>query len=120
MVFKKIDHVQLAIPIGQEDVARKFYRDLLGMTEVSKPHPLAARGGCWFEHDQVRLHLGVDPNFVPARKAHPAFIVDDLDGLCAKLQAAGYLPVHDQPLDGFLRQYVSDPFGNRIELMQPA
>lgn len=119
MVFRKIDHVQLAIPVGQEDFVREFYRDLLGMAEVRKPLPLASRGGCWFEHDEVRLHLGVDPNFVPARKAHSAFIVDDLEALCAKLRAAGYLTVHDQPLDGFPRQYVSDPFGNRIELMQP-
>lgn len=119
MVFRKIDHIQLAIPVGQEGMARAFYRDLLGMAEVSKPLQLAARGGCWFEYDEVRLHLGVDPEFVPAKKAHPAFIVDELEGLCSKLRAAGYPTVHDQPLDGFLRQYVSDPFGNRIELMQP-
>jgi catechol 2,3-dioxygenase-like lactoylglutathione lyase family enzyme len=118
MPLRRIDHIQLAMPVGQEDIARAFYSDLLGLIEVAKPPQLAARGGCWFEFNEVRLHLGVDPDFVPAKKAHPAFIVDDLDALCAVLQAAGYKTVHNQPLEGFLRQYVSDPFGNRIELMQ--
>jgi catechol 2,3-dioxygenase-like lactoylglutathione lyase family enzyme len=120
MTLRKIDHIQLAMPVGHEDTARGFYGDLLGLIEVAKPPQLAGRGGCWFELDEVRVHLGVDPDFVPARKAHPAFIVDDLDALCAVLQAAGFKTVHDQPLEGFLRKYVSDPFGNRIELMQVA
>ncbi|PST27134.1 glyoxalase [Mesorhizobium plurifarium] len=118
MTLMRIDHIQLAMPAGQEDVARAFYRDLLGLSEVAKPPHLAVRGGCWFEINEVRLHLGVDPDFVPARKAHPGFVVDNLDALCSALQAAGYETAHDQPLEGFMRQYVSDPFGNRIELMQ--
>lgn len=118
MKLSKIDHIQLAIPAGQEEAARRFYGNLLGMTEIVKPPQLAARGGCWFESDEIRLHLGIDPDFVPAKKAHPAFIVDDLGGLCAALEAAGHQIAQDEPLDGFLRQYVSDPFGNRLELMQ--
>ena len=118
MTLRKIDHIQLAIPAGQENNARRFYGDLLGMAEVVKPAQLAALGGCWFECNEIRVHLGIDPAFVPAKKAHPAFIVDDLEALCAVLEAAGYQTVQDQPLDGFLRRYVNDPFGNRIELMQ--
>lgn len=82
------------MPAGQEDVARAFYRDLLGLSEVAKPPHLAVRGGCWFEINEVRLHLGVDPDFVPARKAHPGFVVDNLDALCSALQAAGYETAH--------------------------
>jgi hypothetical protein len=114
-----LDHVQLAMPAGREDEARAFYAGLLGIPERSKPAHLAARGGCWFENGPLKVHLGVDPAFVPARKAHPAFVVDDLKGLTAKLAQAGYHAVEDQPLDGCERRYVDDPFGNRIELMQP-
>jgi catechol 2,3-dioxygenase-like lactoylglutathione lyase family enzyme len=118
MKLKCIDHIHLAMPAGQEVAARAFYAELLGLAERAKPAHLAARGGCWFETDGVKVHLGVDGNFVPARKAHPAFIVDDIEGLCTRLEAAGFPTVSDQPLDGYLRKYVCDPFGNRIELMQ--
>lgn len=120
MTLRKIDHIQLAMPAGKETVARAFYSKLLGMMEMPKPPQLSARGGCWYEINDVRLHLGVDPDFVPAKKAHPAFVVDDLDALCAVLQAAGYETVSDLPLEGFRRRYVNDPFGNRIELMEVA
>lgn len=89
-----------------------------GFDEVSKPSNLAARGGCWFENGGVRVHLGVEANFAPARKAHPGFIVDDLSNICATLEKAGFPTISDEPLEGYLRKYVSDPFGNRIELMQ--
>jgi catechol 2,3-dioxygenase-like lactoylglutathione lyase family enzyme len=79
---------------------------------------LAARGGCWFEDGELKIHLGVEKNFAPARKAHPAFIVDDLAGLEATLVKAGYAVSHDAPLEGYDRIFVDDPFGNRIELMQ--
>jgi hypothetical protein len=92
---------------------------VLGIAEQAKPPHLAARGGCWFENSSVKLHLGVEQEFVPAKKAHPAFIVDDLDALAASLRRAGYPVVADQPLEGYQRLYVDDPFGNRIELMQP-
>jgi catechol 2,3-dioxygenase-like lactoylglutathione lyase family enzyme len=115
-----MDHVQLAMPSGREDEARAFYDHLLGIPEVAKPPHLAARGGCWFESGSVKVHLGVEENFAPAKKAHPAFIVRDLAALSQRLEEAGYELKEDQPLEGFERRYVSDPFGNRIELMQPS
>lgn len=115
-----IDHIQLAMPEGAEETARGFFGGLLGLTEVAKPANLLARGGCWFEQGGVRLHLGVDKTFTPARKAHPAFLVDDLGRLTLRLEAAAVTIVEDEPLAGYRRCYVSDPFGNRIELMQQA
>ena len=106
------------MPVGQEDRAVAFYCELLGMSEVTKPPHLAVRGGCWFESAGVKIHLGIDADFVSAKKAHPGLIVDDLEALCTTLQEAGYHTAPDQPLEGFARQYVNDPFGNRIELMQ--
>lgn len=114
----EIDHVQLAMPAGCEDEARAFYVGVLGLEEEPKPAHLAARGGAWFRGGEARLHLGVDGDFRPATKAHPALLVDDLAVLVARLRAAGAEPTTDQPLDGYERLYVSDPFGNRIELMQ--
>jgi catechol 2,3-dioxygenase-like lactoylglutathione lyase family enzyme len=114
-----LHHVQLAMPAGREDDARAFYDGLLGIPEVSKPPHLAARGGCWFERDNVRLHLGVEDDFRPARKAHPALLVDDLAALAETLRAAGVAVRADEPLPGFDRVYADDPFGNRIELLQP-
>lgn len=113
-----IDHVQLAMPAGREALARAFYAGLLGLPEVPKPPLLAARGGCWFESDRVKLHLGVEADFRPARKAHPALLVDDLEALAALLQAAGHGFTPDDEQDGTRRGYADDPFGNRIELIQ--
>lgn len=118
MVITGIDHVQLAMPAGEEPAARNFYETLLGIPEVPKPAHLASRGGCWFETAGVKLHLGVDPDFRPARKAHPALAVDDLNTLAAALEANGFATIEDQPLEGYARRYVNDPFGNRIELIQ--
>ena len=113
-----LDHVQLAMPSGGEDEATRYYQDLLGMTRVPKPAHLAVRGGCWFEAGPVQLHVGVDDEFRPARKAHPALLVDDLAALVDRLAAAGFEPTPGQPLDGYLRMDAHDPFGNRIELLQ--
>ncbi len=119
MKILSIDHVQIAMPPGQEEKARAFYIDLLGFTEISKPPELAKRGGAWFESGTTQLHLGVEPDFRPARKAHPAFIVDNLDALLEKIQVAGYEIDSSQPsLDGYKRAHVFDPFRNRIELME--
>jgi catechol 2,3-dioxygenase-like lactoylglutathione lyase family enzyme len=115
-----IDHVQLAMPAGREADARAFYGGLLGLPEQPKPPHLAARGGCWFESETVKVHLGVDADFRPARKAHPALLVRDLPALVATLRAAGVELVDDEPLEGFDRVYASDPFGNRLELLEPA
>lgn len=115
-----LEHVQLAMPAGGEAAARRFYEELLGIPETPKPAHLAARGGCWFEQGALKVHLGVEKDFQPARKAHPAFLVENLAGLAAALAAAGFPPQTDAPLEGYERLYVSDPFGNRIELMERA
>jgi len=113
-----LDHVQLAMPAGQESAARAFYSGVLGLIEEQKPANLAARGGVWFRGGSLQLHLGVDADFRAARKAHPAILVRGLDELAAKCAAAGFPPVTDEPLAGFNRCYVYDPFGNRIELLE--
>ncbi len=120
MAILALQHVQLAMPAGREDEARAFYGDRLGLPETRKPANLAPRGGVWFEQGAVRIHLGIDEDFVPAKKAHPALLVDDLPRLLVKLQAGGSEVAIDEPLAGFDRAYVYDPFGNRIELMQTA
>ena len=113
-----IDHVQLAMPAGAEPEARVFYAGLLGFTEAVKPPQLAARGGCWFESAGARVHLGVEADFRPARKAHPALLVDDLEALSGRLAAAGVEVRVEAGLEGYAQRYVDDPFGNRIELLQ--
>lgn len=113
-----LDHVQLAMPEGGEERARSFYRDVLGLAEMPKPPDLAARGGCWFEGGGAHVHLGVEQDFRPARKAHPALLVDDLEAFAAALAEAGVAFEPGKPLDGYRRGDVVDPFGNRIELMQ--
>jgi catechol 2,3-dioxygenase-like lactoylglutathione lyase family enzyme len=119
MTILSIDHVQLAMPAGQEETAREFYIKLLGFSEIPKPAELAKRGGAWFQSGQVQLHLGVEADFQPARKAHPAFVVDDLDGSIAAIQRAGYETDTSQPpLEGYKRAHIFDPFGNRLELME--
>jgi catechol 2,3-dioxygenase-like lactoylglutathione lyase family enzyme len=115
----RVDHVQLAMPADREPEAVAFYEGILGIARMPKPDHLAARGGCWFEDGELRVHLGVDPDFRPATKAHPAFIVDDVRSLAGAAAAAGYAVIDDEPLAGYDRVYVTDPFGNRIELMQP-
>ena len=116
----RLDHVQLAMPQGGEAEAVAFYSGLLGLTHVPKPAVLAARGGCWFEGEAVVVHLGVDPVFSPATKAHPAFVVDDFDALVAELAARDVTVTPDDALEGVRRGYVADPFGNRIELIDAA
>ena len=118
MRIRSIDHVQLAMPAGEEARARAFYSDALGLPEIPKPPHLAARGGCWFESDTVKIHLGVDKEFRPARKAHPALLVEGLAKLIERLRAGGYTLVDDEPLAGYDRIYADDPFGNRLELME--
>ncbi|NWJ24953.1 VOC family protein [Rhizobium sp. RM] len=119
MAILALDHVQLAMPAGREQEARAFYAGLLGLAEQTKPANLVRRGGCWFALGAVKVHLGVVQDFVSAGKAHPAFIVDDLTKLRKTLETAGCHVVEDEPLEGYHRFYVHDPFGNRIEMMQP-
>jgi catechol 2,3-dioxygenase-like lactoylglutathione lyase family enzyme len=113
-----IEHVQLAMPQGREEQARDFYSGILGIPEVPKPPELAKRGGAWFEKVGLKIHLGVEADFRPARKAHPALLVEDLTQLVDRLKANGYAVRDDEPLEGYDRVFVSDPFGNRIELME--
>jgi catechol 2,3-dioxygenase-like lactoylglutathione lyase family enzyme len=115
-----LDHVQLAAPPGCEPEARRFYGEVLGLSELAKPEPLRARGGVWFALGTGQLHIGVEEAFAPARKAHPALRVSDepaLEALAQRLAAAG-APVHwDTELSGVRRFYTEDPWGNRLELM---
>ncbi len=113
-----LDHIQLAMPAGGEAEARRFYADLLGLTEIAKPASLAARGGCWFAGPGIHIHLGVEQPFAPARKAHPAFLAADLDECRGHLAAAGVATTPDDTLPGVRRCYAADPFGNRIEFIQ--
>ena len=112
-----LDHVQLSIPEGGEDAARRFYAGLLGLTEVPKPASLAARGGCWFVGPGVALHLGVEPDFRPAQKAHVALLTDSIDELRGVFAAAGVTIVDDDAAIGVRRFHAFDPFGNRLELV---
>jgi catechol 2,3-dioxygenase-like lactoylglutathione lyase family enzyme len=116
-MIQTVDHIQIAIPPNGEERARAFYGKLLGLTEIPKPEPLAQRGGCWFETGGARLHLGVDARFMPAKKAHLAFQVSDLDELKARLEKlAGPLEL-DLSWPGYRRFYCQDPFGNRLEFL---
>ncbi len=119
MPLPRIHHVQVAIPVGGEEQARQFYGALLGLTEVPKPVNLQARGGVWFATGNLQLHLGVDAAFQPAHKAHVALEVRGLGSLRARLAEAGYRGSADEPLPGYQRCYVTDPFGNRTELLEP-
>lgn len=119
MTIYAIDHVQIAMPPGGETQARAFYGALLGMLETSKPATLAGRGGVWFAAGTASLHVGVEQEFRPARKAHPAFLVAELGVVLDACRAAGYTVSTDEPpLPGYQRAHIADPFGNRIELMQ--
>ena len=105
------------MPAGEEDRARAFYGTLLGMNELPKPAELAKRGGCWFASGSVQIHLGVEVDFRPAKKAHPALRCRDYDALTARLRAAGVEVTEDSNIPGVRRCHIADPFGNRIELI---
>jgi catechol 2,3-dioxygenase-like lactoylglutathione lyase family enzyme len=113
-----IDHVQLAMPAGLEEQARGFYRDVLGLPETPKPPELAKRGGCWFETDRVKIHLGIDPDFHAATKAHPGLLVTDLQAIIERCRESGFAIVDDASVEGYRRIFINDPFGNRLELLQ--
>lgn len=117
--FSGLHHVQLAIPPGAEDDCRKFWGEILGMNELEKPPVLAARGGCWFRGGGLEVHLGVEKDFSPARKAHPGILVEDLDSLAARLEEAGMEVIWDGEFPGHERFYSYDLLGNRLEFMEP-
>ena len=118
MTLLAIDHVQLAMPVGGEAKARGFYTKVLGLVEMPKPADLLKRGGAWFGNGRVELHVGAEEDFRPARKAHPALIVDDLDAVLEAAREFGAETADAPQLPGRRRGFVYDPFGNRIELMQ--
>jgi catechol 2,3-dioxygenase-like lactoylglutathione lyase family enzyme len=119
MKFLAFEHVHIAMPAGEEAKARAFYGDVLGMTEIPKPLPLAGRGGAWFQAGDVIIHLGVEADFRPARKAHPAVVVDDVDAFLARCREYAVEIDASQPaLAGYKRVHIFDPFGNRFELME--
>ncbi|MFG2095510.1 VOC family protein [Streptomyces sp. NPDC048612] len=113
-----LDHIQLSAPPGTEDALRVYYGDLLGMTEVSKPPTLAANGGCWFEAGTARVHLGIDPDHRPSKKAHPGLRVHDLDAFATRLATGGAPVTWDHNLPGHRRFYSVDPAGNRLEFLE--
>jgi catechol 2,3-dioxygenase-like lactoylglutathione lyase family enzyme len=115
--FTAIDHVQLAMPAGGEDPARRFYVDVLCMIELPKPQELAKRGGCWFQSGIVQVHLGVESDFRPAKKAHPAFRCRDYEACITRLRSAGIDVSEVDDIPGVRRCHIHDPFGNRIELI---
>jgi len=115
-----VDHVQLAMPAGGENHARAFYGEVLELPEKPKPPQLAARGGCWFETEAVKIHLGVEQDFRPAAKAHPGLLVGDLDSLLARCRARGFHATAPELIEAARRAFVRDPFGNRIELIERA
>lgn len=116
--FQGIDHVQVAAPRNQEDEARAFYGDALGFPEINKPDLLAKRGGVWFQVGQHQLHVGVENDFQPAKKAHPAFEVNNIKDLRRKLMEHGVQIIEDDNLEGAERFYLHDPFGNRLEFLE--
>lgn len=113
-----IDHVQLAMPNGGENRARSFYRDVLAMIEIPKPEAMAQRGGCWFASGEAQVHLGVEEDFRPAKKAHPALVVEGLDEILVKCEKTGIASKMDAEIDGRRRAHIFDPFGNRLELIE--
>jgi catechol 2,3-dioxygenase-like lactoylglutathione lyase family enzyme len=115
-----LDHVQIAIPIASESRARAFYSGILGFTEIEKPPQMADRKSIWFVAGPVNLHLGIEPDFTPAKRAHPAFVVAGLDAILAACERAGVTTKPDISFNNFRRVHVFDPFGNRIELMEAA
>ena len=120
MKILALDHVQFTLPPGREEEADRFYIGVLGFESEEKPPVLAARGGRWYRAGQVRFHLGSDADFRPAKRAHPAFVVSDLDGLVSRLGAEGLEVEWDENIPGVGRCYVNDPFGNRLELIASA
>jgi catechol 2,3-dioxygenase-like lactoylglutathione lyase family enzyme len=119
VMFTGLHHMQLAMPRGEEDRARAFFVDVLGMAEIDKPPVLAARGGAWFRAGSLELHLGVEDDFRPARKGHPGILVDDLEAVAARVETTGQDVSWDADFPGFRRFYAHDPFGNRLEFLEP-
>ena len=120
LAFSGLHHVQLAIPPGTEPRCREFWLGILGFVELDKPLALAARGGCWFRSGGLEIHLGVESDFAPSRKAHPGILVVGIDSVASRLTSSGVEIAWDDGFPGMRRFYASDPFGNRLEFLEPA
>lgn len=118
MLIKRVDHIQLAAPIGSEDEARSFFQGVLSLNEVEKPQELKKNGGVWFSNGHIHIHVGIEEPFLPAKKAHPAFEVSDIDALASHIIEKGVSIQEDNRLPGAKRFYVNDPFGNRLEFLE--
>ena len=118
ILIKRIDHIQLAAPFGSEDEARSFFQGVLSLDEVEKPHELKKNGGVWFSNGHIHIHVGIEEPFIPAKKAHPAFEVSDIDALASHIIEKGVSIQEDHRLPGAKRFYVNDPFGNRLEFLE--
>ncbi|RLQ91639.1 VOC family protein [Falsibacillus albus] len=116
--FMGIDHIQIAGPNGCEEEARKFYGELLGMIEIPKPENLRKRGGCWFQCGRQEIHIGVEENFTPAKKAHPGILIGNLSALRSHLEQNGVEIKKDAPIEGRIRFHIVDPFGNKVEFLE--
>ena len=116
--FKSIDHIQLAAPIGSEDIARNFFKSILGIHELEKPEELKKRGGVWFQFANHQIHIGIEEPFYPAKKAHPAFEIENIEALKIHLIKNGIQVIEDDNLPGAKRCFISDPFGNRLEFLE--
>ena len=117
LMFQSYHHIQIAIPARSEVIARTFYVETLGFEEVRKPAALIKNGGLWLRSGKVELHLGIDPDFIPARKAHPALQVKDLDTFLSGLTKGIKYPERHKDIPGLERIFLFDPFGNRIEII---
>lgn len=117
-IFKSIDHVQLAAPKGSEPIAKQFFGEVLGFKEIEKPEALKKKGGVWFEFGNYQIHIGIEEPFAPAKKAHPAFQIENLESLKEHLTNKEINYIVDYDLPGANRIYVHDPFGNRIEILE--
>ncbi|KOO50989.1 VOC family protein [Viridibacillus arvi] len=117
-VFKSIAHIQLAAPKGSEDEAKRFFGDILGFREIEKPELLRKRGGVWFEFANYQIHIGIEEPFTPAKKAHPAFEIENIEDLKSHLSKNDIKFIIDEDLPGANRIYINDPFGNRIEILE--
>ena len=118
MLIKRVDHIQLAAPIGSEDEARSFFQGVLSLNEVEKPQELKKNGGVWFSNGHIHIHVGIEEPFAPAKKAHPAFEVSDIEALASQITGKGVDIKYDDRLPGAKRFYVNDPFGNRLEFLE--
>ena len=118
ILIKRIDHIQLAAPFGSEDEARSFFQGVLSLDEVEKPHELKKNGGVWFSNGHIHIHVGIEEPFIPAKKAHPAFEVSDIDALASHIIEKGVSIQEDHRLPGAKRFYVNDPFSNRLEFLE--